>query len=140
MGRFIEDWVLNGMTGRMNQKIDEVRSEYPPIATGGPSGGYYATVGEAGSATSMLSVPSATRFKIRTIVIDNATAPNIIRFYTSGSGASCAATLLAFHIGASQTEVIDIKGITIDKDLYISHLLSNIVVRVGGLMIASGPV
>lgn len=135
----IEKWVLEGPTGQKNLEIDEVRSEYP-LATAGPSGGVYATVGEAGSAASMLSVPSQTRFKIRTLIIDNATIANIFRFYTSGSGGSCAATLFAFHIGASQTEVIDMKGITIDKDLWVSHLYSNIIVRVGGILIASGPV
>lgn len=136
MASFIDKRVLHGGTGQKKVELDEVRSEYPPVAT---NSGYYATVGDAGSAIIVLSVPSQTRFKPRTLIIDNATIANILRFYTSGSAASCAQSLCAFHIGASQTEIIDIKGITIDKDLYVSHLYSNIMVRVGGLLIASGP-
>lgn len=134
---FISKWVLDGATGRQELELDEIRSEYPPVAT---NSGYYATVGDAGSAIVLLSVPSQTRFKLRTILIDRATTPaGIVRFYTSGSAASCAQSLLAFHVGGSQTELIELKGITIDKDLWISHLYSNIQVRVAGLLVASGP-
>lgn len=135
---FIEKWVLDEASGRKGLEIDEVRSEYPPLAT---NSGYYATIGEAGSAMVLLSVPSQTRFKLRTILIDRATTPaGIVRLYTSGSAGSCAQSLLGLHVGGSQTELVELKGITVDKDLWVSHLYSNLQIRVAGILIASGPI
>lgn len=134
---FISKWVLDGRTGRLEQELDEIRSEYPVLAT---NSGYYATVGEDGSANLLLSVPSQTHFKFRQLLIDHATGPaGILRVYASGSGASCAQSLFGVHIGGSQTEIIDLKGLTVDKDLWVSHLTSNWQIRVTGLLIASQP-
>lgn len=130
---FISKWLLNGRTGRTEQEIDEIRSAYPYTLTNG----YYAW-GASQVMTQLLSVPSACRFHLKWLWINNDDdANNVIRFYDDASASISAGTVL---IAGSTTEFIDMgPGVVFHDVVYGSNLTSNIQVRIGGYLLPSGP-
>lgn len=128
--QFVSKWVLNSRTGEMEQEIDEIRSVYPYTL----ASGYYAW-GDSQVMTQLLSVPSQCRFHLKWLWINNDDdANNVIRFYDD---AISAGTVI---VAGSTTNFIDIgPGVVFHDVVYASNLTSNIQVRVGGLLLPSGP-
>jgi len=131
--QFISKWLLNSRTGEMEQEIDEVRSVYPYTL----ASGYYGW-GASQVMTQLLSVPSACRFHLKWLWINNDDdANNIIRFYDDASASISAGTVI---VAGSTTNFIDIgPGMVFHDVVYGSNLTSNIQVRIGGLLLPSGP-
>lgn len=136
---FVSKWVLDGRTGRKDIELDEIRSEYPV----NPASGWKNFSDQAGSGVLLLSVPSQTWFKPRTIIINNETGlTNLVRFYTVGSAGDASASMLCVQVNGSTTNFLganELKGLIADKDIYVSNLASNVQIRVAGILIQSGP-
>lgn len=133
-GPFIQKWVFNPRTGQTDLEIDEIRAQFPAVI--GSASGYIAFSNT--EKTSVLIVPSAHRFLLRFMWAFNDTgAVNILGIY-DGPGVSMSAG--AIHIGASNTEFINFgDGVIFKSAVHMSNLVSNITVRIGGLLIKSGP-
>lgn len=131
-GPFIQKWVFNSRTGRVDMEIDEIRSQYPPTVESGYA--YLSTVEK----TSILVVPSAHRFMLRFLwVFNNTGSPNILQLY-DGPGVSVSVGGIA--VAGSQTDFINFgDGVIFKSAVHVSNLVSTVQVRVGGLLIKSGP-
>lgn len=131
--QFVSKWVLNSRTGQLEQEIDEIRSAHPYTL----ASGYYGWA-DSQVLTQLLSVPSACRFHMKWLWINNDDdANNVIRFYDDASASISAGTVI---VAGSTTEFIDIgPGMVFHDLVYASNLTSNIQVRVGGYLVASGP-
>lgn len=132
MGPFIQKWVFNPRTGEVDLEIDEVRAQYPM----NPSLGYaYLSTTEY---QSILAVPSAHRFLMRQMwVFNNTGLVNILQFY-DGSGVSV--TMGGIPVAASDAQFIDLgNGFPFRSNVCVSNLASNVQLRVGGILLKSGP-
>jgi len=133
-GPFIQKWVFNPRTGQNDLEIDEIRVQYPPVI--GSASGYIAF--STTEKTSVLVVPSSYRFILKFMwAFNNTGAVNILGVY-DGPGVSMSAG--ALHVGASTTEFINFgEGVIFQSAVHLSNLVTNITVRIGGLLIKSGP-
>lgn len=142
MGQFVEKWVEDTARQRLVREESPIQSEYPALqaSLAGSAGYGYRYINDAGSASPLISVPSSRWFKPRTLWLHNLTnLQNRVQFYILGSGASCSASMPGIWIGPNTTEFIALEAITIDGDLYVSNLVSNIQMKIGGILLNSGP-
>lgn len=139
---FLEKWVEDTARHRIIREIGIIESEYPTYqaSIAGSAAKGYLNISDAGSASILLSVPSSRWFKPRMLWIHNITiAQNRVQFYIGGSGGSCSASLPGVWIDERDTVFIALDNITIDGDLYASNLVSNIQMKIGGILLNSGP-
>lgn len=131
---FVSKWVLNSRTGQPEPEIDEIRSVYPYTL----ASGYQAWGAGSTANTSILAVPSATRFHLKWLWINNDNdATNQVAFY-DGPGTSVPVGKVI--VAGSTTEFIPIgQGVVFASAVHGSNLTSNIQVRVGGILLESGP-
>ena len=142
MPQFVEKWVEDTARQRLVREESLIQSEYPALqaSIAGSAGYGYRYINDAGSASLLISVPSSRWFKPRTLWLHNLTnLNNRVQFYVLGSGGSCSASLPGVWIGPNTTEFIALDAITIDGDLYASNLVSNIQMKIGGILLTSGP-
>ena len=132
MKGFVQKWVLNSRTGQTELEIDKVRSWYPFAHSG------FLNLSDT-EYTNALAVPSAHRFLLKQIwAFNNTGVVNQLIFY-DGSGVSV--TMGGIHLLASDTELFDLKDgqVVFHSNVCVSNLASNVLLRVGGLLIKSGP-
>lgn len=142
----LENWLEDTARQRLVRETDTLQSEWPAhtsatIAAAANTSGYVSPASMSGSIA--LAIPSSRWFKWRTLIIDNDTlVTNQIHFVT-GAGASTAAlatqSIFAMHIGPRETEFIAMDNITIGQDLYAIASTAGAHIRVGGILITSGP-
>lgn len=142
----LEQWMEDSSRQRLVREIEPIQSEWPAhtsavVAVAANTSGYATPT--SGSLVLLLSVPSSRWFKWRTMVIDNETlVTNFIDFYTGAAVANPAGatqSVFAMHIGPRETEFIAMDNITCGQDLYANASTGNCHIRVGGLLIQSGP-
>lgn len=136
--QLLSRWVNDSARDRDVKEISPIQSEWPAHSTSGVASGY--RYPDAGSASILLSCPSSRWFKARTLWLDNYGA-NLDRIvlYVGGSAASCSATIGGFWVAQKSTELIAIDTITVGGDIWASGNLGSIAIRIGGILLASGP-
>jgi hypothetical protein len=131
---FVSKWLLNSRTGQLEQEIDQIRSQYPPTV----ASGYWAWGSGSVGRTSILNVPSACRFHLQFIWIDNQEAAKNYVFFWDGPGTSV--PVGGVQVASSTTEFITVgPGVVFASGVHASVATSMIGVRVGGLLRESGP-
>jgi hypothetical protein len=135
MGRvFVSKWVLSGRTGQVEPELDLIRSEYPPTV----ASGFWAWGAGSTTKTSILLVPSACRFHLQFIWINNREAANNYVFFYDGPGTSV--SVGGVQVAGSTTNFIEVgPGLVFQSAVHASVYTSLIDVRVGGILRASGP-
>jgi hypothetical protein len=134
MPQFISKWVLNSRTGQVEQEIDEVRSQYPPTV----ASGFWAWGAGSVDKTSILNVPSACRFHLQFIWLNNRATENNYIFFYDGAGTSV--SVGGIQVAGSTTEFVTMgPGVVFASAVHASVLSSLIDVRVGGMLRTSGP-
>ncbi|MCK9598954.1 MAG: hypothetical protein M0R06_07945 [Sphaerochaeta sp.] len=79
--------------------------------------GYYLSASSQGS-TSIGTLPTGKKFKLRTVIVNNSTAKPVTVTLTNGSGLTY--TKAQFIVGtAASKELTDIKGLVFDDDPYL---------------------
>ena len=142
MAIFLEKWVEDTARHRIIREIGVIESEYPAFqaSLAGSAARGYLNIGDAGSASILLSVPSSRWFKPRMLWLHNLTnVQNRVQLYILGSGASCSASLPGAWVNPNDTAFIALDAITVDGDIYASNLVSNIQIKIGGILLNSGP-
>lgn len=135
---FMEKWVEDKARNRIIREVGIIESEWPAHTATGVASGY--CVPDSGSASLLLSIPSATWFKPRMFWIFNSNSnPQELHFYVGGSAGSCSATLQGMYLQAWDTQFVALDGITLGADLYAQATRTGAKVRVGGVLLASGP-
>lgn len=140
----LEAWVEDTARQRLVRETDLVQSEWPAhtsaTVAGAANTSGYATP-NSGSASLILSVPSSRWFKWRMLIVDNqAGQNNHVDFYAGGSAAAATQSIFGMTIGPNATEFIALDCITVGKDLWANVTSAgNVGIRVGGILIQSGP-
>ena len=133
---FISKWVLNSRTGQIEQEIDKVRSIYPY----GLASGYWSWGAGSTDTTSILTVPSACRFQLGFLWINNADATNVadVMFY-DGAGTSVPAGRI--FVASTSTVIKDFQNpwLVFASGVYASVNTSLVQIRVAGILVESGP-
>jgi hypothetical protein len=131
---FMSKWLLNTRTGQAEPEIDEIRSQYPPTV----ASGFWAWGAGSVVKTSILNVPSACRFHMRFMWIDQYGGESNYLFFYDGPGTSV--SVGGVKVSASTTEFIDVgDGVVFASGVHASLATSLCNVRVGGLLRQSGP-
>jgi len=139
----LENWVEDSSRQRLVREIDVIQSEWPAhtsacVAAAAQTSGY--ATPNSGSASLILAVPSGTWFKWRTLIVDNETAVmNTLAFYAGGSAGIATQSIFQMHIGGNETQFIALDCITFGRDLWANANVGNAHIRVGGILVGSGP-
>lgn len=139
----VENWVYDTARQRLVRETDVIQSEWPAhtsatIAAAANTSGY--ATPNSGSASLILSIPSSKWFKWRMLIVDNeTTVTNQIEFYAGGSAGVATQSIFQMHIGGNETEFIAMDCITIGRDLWANADTGNAHIRVGGILVESGP-
>jgi len=138
----IETWVEDSARHRIVREMDVVQSEWPAYQAsllGSAAHGYIGGI-VSGSGSILLSVPSSRWFKPRTVWLWNGNvAQNGLFMYVGGSGGSCSASLGVIYVGPYETGFVAVDTITVDGDIWVSCLKPSLGVRIGGVLLNSGP-
>jgi len=146
MPRYSENWLEDTSRQRLVRETDVIQSEWPAhtsatIAAAANTSGFVSPASMSGSI--VLAVPSSKWFKWRTLIIDNETTVMNQIHFVAGIGASTAAiatqSIFAMHLTANETQFIALDNITIGRDLYAIASVAGAHIRVGGLLVQSGP-
>jgi len=137
--KLISKWVWDTARNRKVKEIDPIQSEWPAHTATGLASGFQ--VADRGSASILLSIPSACWFKPRMFWLTNyGTLQDKVNLYVGGSAASCSATIGQIWVGANDTVFVAMDGLTVGQDLWLSGGVSgSIGVRVTGILLGSGP-
>jgi hypothetical protein len=139
----LENWVEDTARQRLVREINVIQSEWPAhtsacVALAAQTSGY--ATPNSGSASLILSVPSSKWFKLRYLIVDNETAvTNGIQFYAGGSAGVATQSLFQMHVGPYETPFIAMDCITVGRDIWANADVGNAHIRVGGILVASGP-
>jgi len=138
MPLYLEKWVEDKARRRITRETDIIETEWPAHTGSATASGMFHSVDPY--CTILLSVPSGFWFKPRMAWLRNSTPKTgELHLYTGGSLASCSATIGGFFLPAYDTQFIGLDCITVGRDIWASALYSGLAVRIGGLLIQSGP-
>jgi hypothetical protein len=134
----LEKWVQDTARDRIARELDPIQSEYPAHTGSAIASGYCTP--NIGTASLLLSVPSKTWFKPRTLWIDNEAVGNAhLMLYAGGSAADASASQGGIAVNGNATLFVALDCITTGNDLWVDATVASCHVRVGGILIASGP-
>ena len=138
MPQFIEKWVEDTARHRIIREIGTLESEWPAHTASGVASGM--VLGDSGSCSLLLSVPSSRWFKPRTLWIQNSAGiQNEMMIYVGGSAGSCSATLGGAFVPAWDTQFVALDCITVGGDLWVGNSVGHLRVRIAGILCNSGP-
>jgi hypothetical protein len=138
MSAFTEKMVEDTARQRLVREIEPTYSEWPAGSSHWASG-YIATPATDG-AFILLSVPSSRWFKPRHLWIWNDTGViNAAVFYFLGSAASCSLTIGKIWMQPRSTEFIAWDCETWPRDVFVSNLVTQMGMRVAGILLNSAP-
>lgn len=139
-GNFTQPMVEDKARQRTVRDVALLESEWPahtPAGVTSISG--YATP-NSGSASLLLSIPSSMWFKPRTLIVDNTSGvQGHILFTEGGSTSACSGVLFPMYVDARTTVFIGLDCITCGKDLWVNPDGGGITVKIGGILLPSGP-
>jgi hypothetical protein len=139
----LENWVEDSARQRLVRSIDPIQSEWPAhtsatVAAAANTSGY--ATPNSGSASLILAIPSSKWFKWRTLIVDNETGvTNTLAFYAGGSAAAATQSIFQMHLNGNETQFIALDCITVGRDIWANAAVGNAHIRVGGLLVQSGP-
>lgn len=138
MPLYLEKWVEDKARRRLTRETDIIETEWPAHTGSAVASGYFHSADPY--CTILMSVPSGFWFKPRMVWLRNSAANNNeLHLYNGGSLLSCSATIGGFFVPVGDNQFIGLDCITVGKDIWASALHSGMAVRIGGLLIQSGP-
>lgn len=135
---FFEKFVEDKARGEVVREVGLIESEWPAHTGSGVASGY--RLPDAGSCSILLSIPSGMWFKPRSLWVDNyGASKDRIVLYLLGSAGDASATIGGIWVGGNDTGFIPLDTLTVGQDIWVSGNLGSVAVRIGGILLASGP-